>query len=81
MGFFSIFDVTHKGEVVNLSEMQGNAATVHAQYMPFELLEAAQVLHLTGRMLMTTYNILAPCPHGETGGYSAQPLATDHRAS
>ena len=49
IGRFNILDVTHKGEVVNpnVSEMQGSTATVCAQYMPFKLVEAAQVC--TGR--------------------------------
>ena len=71
--FFNILAVTHKDEVVNLrvSEMYGSAAMVRAQYMQFELLEAAQVLHLTGR-LMTKYNILA------THAHMVKPEATMH---
>ena len=52
--------------------MQGNATIVHAQFMPFELLEVAQVLHWTGRMLMTKYNILATHTH------LVKPVATVH---
>ena len=64
IGFFNILDVSHKGQVVNLRVSdQGAAAMIRAQLMPFELLEAAQVLHWMGRMLMTKYNILATRTH------------------
>ena len=70
-----ILDVTHQGEVIKrkVSVMHGNAPMVGAPYMPFESLDAAQVIHWKGRMLMTLY-------HGAAKSYGPQPLATYHTA-